>query len=236
MHPCQSETAALLKTCCVVVIPCLNEAETIGGLVRHVQRFIPRVVVVDDGSTDATGQEAAAAGASVLRKDLPEGKGRALDAGWNWAVRQGATWALCLDGDGQHCPDDIPAFFEEAARSGALLVVGNRMPEKHRMPWLRRQVNRWMSRRISRLTDQELPDSQCGFRLVSLLALQQVHIAADCFEIESDMLVRFAGAGFPISFVPIQVVYGKERSKIRPARDTVRWFRWWRKASRARRR
>lgn len=84
-----------------------------------------------------------------------------------------------------------------------------------------------MSKRISKAAGQPLPDSQCGFRLIFLEALATVPISARCFEIESDVLLGFARAGYRIEFVPIQVIYKAERSKIHPWSDTVRWFQWW---------
>jgi glycosyltransferase involved in cell wall biosynthesis len=214
---------------CAVVIPCLNEAAAIESLVRQVREHLPSVIVVDDGSTDATGERARRAGAEVLRHDRPEGKGAALQDGLKLARERGFAWALTLDGDGQHSPGDIPAFLEHAACTGAALVIGNRMTDASRMPWLRRQVNRWMSRRLSLLAGYALPDTQCGFRLLKLEAWSQMPITTRHFEIESEMLLAFVGAGHPVEFIPIQVIYKAEQSKIHPWRDTMRWFRWLRK-------
>ncbi len=209
------------------MIPCLNEAMTIVSLVRAVHAHLPRVIVVDDGSSDNTAQLAAGAGAGVVRHAKPRGKGAALAAGWLRAKECGCQWALSMDGDGQHAPDDIPRLLNCAERTGASLVVGNRMENARAIPWVRRTVNRWMSRRISRLTGRSLPDTQCGFRLMNLEAWSQVHLNADHFEIESELLCRFIAAGQRFAFVPVQVIYRNEQSKIRPVRDTHRWFRWW---------
>lgn len=212
------------------VVPCLNEATGIAALVRAVRAHVNAVIVVDDGSRDDTDAQAREAGALVLQHRQTRGKGEALRTGWNHARSLGFRWALALDGDGQHWPGDIPAFFRCAEICGAALVVGNRMSEAAKMPWLRRRVNCWMSRRLSRLTGRNLPDSQCGFRLARLDALAQLELGSRHFEIESEMLHRMAAAGHRIEFVPIRVIYESERSKIRPWRDTVRWFRWWRSA------
>jgi len=212
---------------CAAVIPCLNEASAIGGVVSRVRHYLPVVFVVDDGSHDNTGELAAAAGAKVLRRSVPSGKGAALRTGWRHARECGFDWALTIDGDGQHAAEDIPAFLEAAERTGAKLVVGNRMVDPKGMPWLRQRVNRWMSRRISALAGTALPDSQCGFRLMDLNMWADLPVTANRFEIESDVLLAFAVSGCRIEFVPIQVIYKSEQSKIRPVRDTFRWFRWW---------
>jgi glycosyltransferase involved in cell wall biosynthesis len=211
---------------CAAVIPCLNESATIGGLVTAVRQFLPSVVVVDDGSKDDTRERAAGAGAEVIRHEHRLGKGAALAAGWTQARARGFTWALSMDGDGQHAPEDIPGFFDRAGASGARLIVGNRMGDAAAIPWVRRQVNRWMSARISRLTGQALPDTQCGFRLMCLEDWAGIHVQADHFEIESELLCKFIAAGRPVEFVPVRVIYRNEQSKIRPVRDTHRWFRW----------
>jgi glycosyltransferase involved in cell wall biosynthesis len=212
---------------CAVVIPCLNEAATIEPLVREVRELLTDVIVVDDGSTDSTAGLAGAAGADVIRHLRPKGKGAALAEGWATARDRGFVWALSMDGDGQHAPADMRAFFACAAKTGAQLIVGNRMANPAGMPWLRRCVNRWMSERISRLTGSTLPDTQCGFRLMRLDDWSQIHLRADHFEIESELLCKFVAAGKRVEFVPVQAIYRNEQSKIRPVRDTHRWFRWW---------
>src|SRR5678816_924308 len=96
------------KVECAAVIPCLNEAAAIAGVVRGVQRHFETVFVVDDGSRDNTGALARAAGAEIVRHAEPRGKGAALHDGWQRALESGFKWALTLDGDGQHSCDDIP--------------------------------------------------------------------------------------------------------------------------------
>jgi glycosyltransferase involved in cell wall biosynthesis len=213
-----------------IVIPVFNEAMGLAELLFKIQALKldrSEVIVVDDGSTDATGSEAAEAGARVIRNDSPRGKGESLVLAWESARSKGYRWALCLDGDGQHDPVECPKFFSKAESTGAPLIVGNRMAQAQRMPWVRRQVNIWMSRRISNTLGQELPDTQCGFRLMNLVAWAALHVRASHFEIESEIICAFSRAGHEIHFVPIQVIYSDERSKIRPVRDTVRWFKWW---------
>ena len=211
---------------CAAVIPCLNEAAAIESLVRQVREQLPAVIVVDDGSTDSTGELAARAGAEVLRHGTAQGKGAALHAGWARARELGFAWAMTLDGDGQHSPGDIPAFLRRAEQSGAALVVGNRMDEARHMPWLRRQVNRWMSRRLSRLAGHALPDSQCGFRLVNLDTWSKIKLSTRHFEIESELLLACVAAGHLVEFVPVRAIYKAEQSKIHPWHDTLRWLRW----------
>ena len=98
------------------------------------------------------------------------------------------------------------------------------------MPWLRRLVNRWISRQLTQMTGRMLTDTQCGFRLFRLDVWSALSLHTAHFEFESEMLVAWIAAGHAIEFVPVQTLYKNEQSKIHPLRDAVRWFRWWRGA------
>jgi hypothetical protein len=148
------------------------------------------------------------------------------------ALAQHFIWVMTLDGDGQHRPEDIPTFLRCAEETGASLIVGNRMHQAESIPWLRRRVNRWMSRRISACAGRALPDSQCGYRLINLKAWAGLVFESDHFEIESEMLLGFVRAGYGVEFVPIQVIGNGGHSHIQPMRDAWRWLRWWRRARR----
>lgn len=212
---------------CAAVMPCYNEGRTIAGLVRAVRLYLPHVWVVDDGSRDDVAEQAAGAGARVIRHAANQGKGAALQTGLRAAWSERFRWGLTLDGDGQHRPAEIPAFLARWEQTRAPLVVGNRMANARAMPRTRRHVNRWMSRQLSRLAGQPLPDSQCGYRLMELAAWSRLPISARHFEIESDLLLAFARAGHPIDFVPIPVIHQLRPSRIQPLKDTWRWLRWW---------
>lgn len=221
------------QAACAAVIPCFNEQAVIGPLVSAVRGYLPTVIVVDDGSTDDTPAIAQKTGAIIVENPTTLGKGAALQAGWTRARELGCRWALTMDGDGQHSPADILSFFLCAERTSAPLIIGDRMGYPSRMPLVRRWVNQWMSRRLARLAGQPLPDSQCGFRMMNLQEWAKLPLQAKHFEIESDILLLFARAGLAIEFIPIEVIYKQEQSKIHPLRDTVRWLRWYRAARRA---
>jgi glycosyltransferase involved in cell wall biosynthesis len=212
---------------CAAIIPCFNEAGIITELVRAVRDVLPAVFVVDDGSTDGTATAAALGGAEVMRFSRNRGKGAALQAGFKLAHSRGFTWALTLDGDGQHHPGDIPALLERANECGVALVIGNRLADAEAMPWLRRNANRWMSHRLSKLAGVTLPDSQCGLRLMKLDAWSGLQLKTAHFEFESELLIEFVKAGHRVEFVPVRVIYSSGRSHIQPFADSFRWFRWW---------
>ena len=186
------------------------------------------VLVVDDGSTDDTAAAARMGGATVVSHAKNSGKGAALRTGLSLAGKEGFEWAFTLDGDGQHAPDDMPAFLHCAGQTGALLVAGNRMRQARAIPWLRRQVNGWMSRQLSRRAGRRLPDTQCGFRLIHLKTWAALSLKTERFEVESETLMAFLAADCRVAFVPVQVIGRGRRSHIRPVADSWRWWRWWR--------
>jgi glycosyltransferase involved in cell wall biosynthesis len=215
---------------CAVVIPCHNEERTVAGVVREARRHLPLVLVVDDCSDDETAAMASGAGAQTIRRSGFPGKGAAIKAGLDALLARRYTWAITLDGDGQHCPGDVPSFLCCAEETGAALVVGNRMHSAQALPLVRRVVNRWMSRRISRMAGKALPDSQCGFRLIDLRAWAGLRLETDHFEIESEMSLAFVEAGYGVEFVPIQVIGRGPQSHVHPVKDTWRWLQWWKHA------
>jgi glycosyltransferase involved in cell wall biosynthesis len=218
---------------CAAVIPCLNERAEIAALVTALRQQLPRVLVVDDGSTDDTAVRAGDAGAMVLRHEQNLGKGAALRTGLSQARNLGFEWAVTLDGDGQHAPQDLPVFRQRARQTGARLIIGNRMQQANAIPWLRRQVNRWMSSQLSRRADRDLPDTQCGFRLIHLETWAGLSLSTEHFEIESETLMAFLAARHPVEFVPIRVIGRSRRSHIRPVADSLRWWKWWCELNRA---
>ena len=214
-----------LKTC--VLIPAYNEEKRVGAVVREVLEYCPDVIVVDDGSPDDTDKVAAEAGAIVLEHVHNQGKGAALQTGFDYAREHGYDLAITLDADGQHAPSDIPAFLQAYERTHRPVLVGNRMGDVAAMPRLRRFVNRFMSDLLSRVMGQHVPDSQCGFRLYHRSAFPAGPYDAHSqrYAAESEILLRLALEGRKIGAVTIQTIYGDEKSKVRPLADTLRFFR-----------
>jgi len=192
----------------------------VGGALRHVRE----VVVSDDGSRDGTGDIARAAGAICLRSASNNGKAFALRQAIDFAAAGDFSHVITLDGDGQHCPEDIPALIEVARRTGADLVIGTRSFDRAAMPLARYYSNTLGSRVASALVGQEIRDSQCGFRLVRLDKLRKVTLRSRFYEFEMEVLIKMARAGCRIAEAPVRTVYdnGRARSKMKPVRDTVR--------------
>lgn len=210
----------------LAVIPAHNEAQTIASVVIGVKALGHGVLVIDDGSIDATAQLAQAVGAIVVSTHKKSGKGNALRQGFAWALEHGYEAVICLDGDGQHEAADIQAFLDCHRASGAALVNGNRMRNPKGMPLVRRATNAFMSWLISIICRQSIPDTQCGFRLISAEVLKAVQLECSDFEIETELLIKASKKGFKIASVPIATIYRDEVSKIKPVRDTIRFIRY----------
>jgi hypothetical protein len=131
-----------------------------------------------------------------------------------------------MDGDGQHSPDDLLAFIQKAKNSQSALIVGNRMGATKEMPALRVITNFLMSKFISLIVKQHIPDTQCGFRLVKKELLMKMDLSASKYEIESEVLIKAAHLGFKIESIPIKTIYSGGKSQINPLVDTLRFLRF----------
>jgi len=211
---------SVLRT--VALIPAFNEADTIQDVVRGVRPSVEHVVVVDDGSTDATAALAAQVGAEVVARAGERGKGHAIRAGLAAIAGRGFTHVLILDGDMQHLPSEAPLLVDAAARTGAEVVLGVRRFDREAMPASRYHANRIGSRALSSFVGVTLPDTQCGFRMFEMAALQPLRFHGRGYEIETEMLVKLSRRGAQIVTVPVTAVYGRRQSKLRPVRDTTR--------------
>lgn len=207
------------------IIPAYLEEKHIADVVRRTLRQLPNVLVVDDGSTDQTAEQARSAGADVIVHEQNRGKGESIKTGFRYWLDHGSTYVVILDGDGQHLPEEIERFLTAASSGIGELLIGTRMSDVRDMPLVRRTVNRYMSRKISRACGQEIPDSQCGFRMVHRSIIPNLLGGTERFDYETEMLILASRAGCRIASVPISTVYSDEVSSIHPVRDTLRFFK-----------
>ncbi len=217
-----------------VIIPGYNEAGHIGGVVSDLVAAGHPVVVVDDGSSDGTVEEAERAGAMVLRHETNKGKGAALQTGFDYARREGFEYVVTMDADGQHVPEDVTRFVKTYVDTDVPVLVGNRMDDPRGMPLVRKWTNRFMSWLLSRKMGQYVPDTQNGFRLYRCDVLEYVRSSSRGFAAESEVLLNLAAAGIRIGSVPVRIIYGDEKSKIRPVSDTMLFFAMLRRHGRQR--
>jgi glycosyltransferase involved in cell wall biosynthesis len=205
----------------LALVPAHDEAARIGRVVEGAKRHVP-VLVVDDGSGDATAELAQAAGATVIRQRPNQGKGAALRAGFAAALERGAEAVITLDGDGQHDPTEIPAFLGAYARRSIAgdpteLIIGAR--SFRRMPIVRRLANWLGTVALSAALGRWIADNQSGYRLVGRkLMAAMLESRESGFSFEVEMIAVCLREGWSIDWVPIRTIYGDERSHIEPGR------------------
>ena len=203
-EPCAVTPSSLVA----VVIPAYQAVATIAEVVRGVRWELPDAVfvVVDDGSSDGTGDAARRAGALVKKLAPNQGKGVALRAGIAAALAVDACAILTIDADGQHDPRFAPALL--AALDSADIAIGARARTGSAMPWHRRATNSLASMAVSRCAGTAIPDAQSGYRAIRAEVARAVAAEGDRYEFETAFLIRAGRAGFRIAAVPVPTTYG----------------------------
>lgn len=217
----------------IVLIPAYNEARFIGDVVRAALAHAP-VIVIDDGSSDGTAAAAALAGAKVLAHATNQGKGKALNTGFDYAVRRGVDAAITLDADGQHDPDEIPQFVAAFRAGSGDVIIGQR--DFSQMPAKNQFGNRTGTFLLGLAMGQRIPDNQSGYRLLGREVMAKVRPDATRFEAEVELLLRAQLAGFRLSWVPIKTIYNDKVSHFRPLHDSWLFLKMVWRIWRARRR
>jgi len=194
----------------LAIVPAYNEEKTVAEVVRGVLRVLPRarVLVVDDGSADATAGLARRAGAAVVSHPFNLGYGAALETGFLYALSHGFSAAVLVDGDGQHDPAFLPRLLEPLASGRADLVVGSRFLERggYRTPRMRRAGMLLFGWLASLYTGQRVTDPTSGFQALNRRAMELFaagHFPPDFPD--ADVLILLSRAGLVIREVPVRM-------------------------------
>lgn len=191
----------------VVAIPCLNEAKYIGSVILQTKKYVDKVLVIDDGSTDDTAEVAELAGAIVLSHSKNRGKGTAIKTTFTWARNNDVKALVLLDGDGQHNPANIPTLLKPLQDGSADMVVGSRFLQHNNIP-LYRRLGQIVLNFVTNLgTKTKLTDSQSGFRAFSARAIQMMTFRESGLSIESEMQLVASQQNLRVVEVPITVKY-----------------------------
>ncbi len=210
-----------------LIIPALNAERTIGALLNDALRFIPadRIIVVDDGSRDATTTVAQERNVTVLHHEKNRGKGAALQTGFDEALRQSIDAVLTMDADLQHDPHSIPDFISAFASGEFDILIGSRLHNMRGMPVHRKLSNTITTSLVNARTGAKIYDSQSGFRLIGKNVLKDVRLESTGFEAETEFLIKAAARGFRFGSVPIRTIYAGEKSAMTHAATTVNFIR-----------
>lgn len=210
-----------------IVIPAFNEERTIRALAKSALALCPRVMVIDDGCTDATVAQLHDLPVSLLRHPVNRGKAASLRTAFKHALADGALAVVTLDGDGQHDPNDAPGLLTAWRSQIDRLVVGSRLHDKSQFPLARYRANRFACFWISWAAGHPIADSQSGFRVYSnavMTIATSARVRGDRFTFESEILIEAADQGHLTAAVAIPGYYpgNARRSHFRPVVDIAK--------------
>jgi glycosyltransferase involved in cell wall biosynthesis len=213
----------------VAIIPCYNAGSRVRPVAEGALVRVVRLIIVDDGSTDGSAEALRDLPLEILTLPVNQGKGFALLAGFREALKDPLTVAVCvLDADGQHDPAEIPALYRGYQESGADLVIGSRVFEGGHIPWRSRFGNKVTVTVTALLLGHWLPDTQCGFRILSRAFAERVvaTVAGGRYETEMEIIVRAIREGRQTASVPIRTIYeaGNASSHFRKFHDSYRIY------------
>lgn len=193
----------------LAIVPAYNEAPTIGSVVRSLFEHVDRVVVVDDGSSDGTGDVARAAGAAVLTHRINRGQGAALETGHEYARLIRAEYVVHFDGDGQFDVADIAPARQALEHAGADILFGSRFFDtRSNIPFMKKYVLFPLGRLFHRIVvGIPLTDVHNGFRILTARALERIHLTQDGMAHATEILQQTRTSGLHYIEFPVKVEY-----------------------------
>jgi len=205
------------------IIPALNAETSLGEVIDRTFSYLRRIIVINDGSNDRTGELARRHGAELISLPANRGKGFALRRGFAQARQSGCRAVVTLDADGQHDPADIPNFLRAHEEDAESILIGSRMGQVEEFPRQRYYSNRAAAYFISKALGQYLEDTQCGFRLYPVKVIQEIGLKTSRFQTETEILLRAVRQGIPLKSIPVKNIYlngNAPPSHFRPVVDT----------------
>lgn len=204
-----------------VVIPIYNSEEYLGELFRRIFLYFPKeqVFAVNDASTDGSEAICREYQVHLITISDNQGKGNALQEGFDAARDNGFKFAFSIDSDLQHKPEDFALFLSKQNEEEADLVIGKRDFSSDKMPFPRICSNTTTSKIVSIFTQQNILDSQSGYRLYNLELIQEFSFRTKRYQFETEVIIKLAKAGGLIDFVPIETIYDGQKSHISNLRE-----------------
>jgi len=210
-----------------VLVPTYNNERTLKRVIDGVLKYTSNIIIINDGATDTT--------ANILEPYLHleiitivdnTGKGHALRQGFKKATALGYDYAITIDSDGQHFPEDIPVFVTalHTSENKNLLLIGARNMEQAGVPGKSSFGNKFSNFWFWFETGIKLTDTQSGFRLYPLKAIEKLKLYTNKFELEIEVIVKAAWNDVEVKNIPIQILYDKNErvSHFRPFKDFTR--------------
>ncbi|RLI44113.1 glycosyltransferase family 2 protein [Candidatus Bathyarchaeota archaeon] len=201
----------------IACIPAYNEEKTIAKVILKARKYVDKVIVCDDGSTDMTAEIAEALGAEVIRHERNIGYGAAIGSLFEKAKEEAPDMMITLDADGQHNPDDIPKLIKPIIDGEADIVIGSRFLTSEAETPTYRKIGIKIINWITGAKAKKISDTQSGYRAYSKKALQSIKPVEMGMGVSTEILLKAEQNNLKIKEVPIKISYGVERpSTINP--------------------
>ncbi|MDW7693437.1 DUF2062 domain-containing protein [Flammeovirgaceae bacterium SG7u.111] len=212
---------------CCVVIPTYNNEHKIGKIIKDVLPYTSDLLVVNDGSTDSTSEILQSFDGQIHCINFPknQGKGKALRTSFKWALSHGFDYVVSMDSDGQHFASDIPLFLEQIKENPNSLVIGARNMSETNVPGKSNFGNNFSNFWFWVETGIKLTDTQSGFRLYPVQAMEKIKYFTNRFEFEVEVIVKAAWKDIDVVNIPIQIHYDPPEERVthfRPFQDFSR--------------
>lgn len=215
-----------------ILIPAYNEEKYIKDVIESCFKYGFDIIVVDDGSTDGTLKTAESIIAPenlkiiTIKHPVNMGKGQSLKTGFNYIINNNYSGVITIDADGQHDANEIKIFLKVIETEKPDLIIGNRMGNTKRMPFIRLATNAFTSWIISCIAREKVRDVQSGFRYINSEVLKNVKLETHNFDTEPELIIKSAWSGYSIKNIPISTIYHKDfTSTVNPFTDTIKFFK-----------
>lgn len=200
----------------VAGMPAFNEEKYIGSLVLRTREYVDELFIVDDGSADDTAKIARLAGADVIQHQQNKGYGAAIQSIIAEAKKRNADVLVILDADAQHNPKEIPRLIKPIIEDGYDFVIGTRQKQAEKIPFYRRVGQKVILRSVKMLSDENLTDSECGFRAFSRKALEALELRENGMAISAETVAEASRKNLKTTQVPVSVIYNGDGSTLNP--------------------
>jgi glycosyltransferase involved in cell wall biosynthesis len=196
----------------LIAIPVYNELKYVDRVLEKVKQFHPDILVVDDGSTDGTGDLLSArSDVGVIRHPTNLGYGQSLIDAFTFADKSGFDWVITMDCDEQHEPEMIPAFIREIRTRRWDLISGSRYLEARAdddaPPGDRRHINALITEKVNALFDLHLTDAFCGFKAHRVCAMRRLTLDVSGYAFPMQLWPQVAAAGLRVHEIPVRLIY-----------------------------
>mgnify|MGYP002813290882 CR=1 FL=1 len=191
----------------VACIPAYNEERIIADIVQRTKKFVDKVIICDDGSSDKTAKNAKEAGADVISHSQNKGKGGAMKSLFEYAKQIDADVVITMDGDGQFLPEEIPKLLDSLLENKSDIVIGYRFDDNTQMPMYRKVGNKLLDKATNMASNLPFRDTQSGFRAYSKKAISLINFSSDGFSADSEILINAAKNNLKISEEKVTVLY-----------------------------